>query len=328
MGYTNVRHYHGGIADWEESGAPVESALTPIASIAPVVREPALATNVPVSGLTRLTARFHLRGFQFADELADFVDRQSTPRLFSVWLGLALMFGVVYWMAGLLHHSGLWENGRWVDGSRRGLLSAIYFSFVTVTSVGYGDVVPRGLARIAAVGEAIAGLLIFGAVVAKFVSRRQDQVVREIHRVTFEERIDRIQTNLHMLLSELQSIATMYDDGGAVPVERINARLESATLVFVSELRTVHYLLYRPAQAPAEPVLAGILASLASAMQALGDCLRSRPIGASDSALLDEAQQTIAGLASEICATCVPTVYAPALTVWMDRIHDMAGKIA
>src|SRR5260370_42464046 len=130
-------------------------------SIAPAVMEAPPATYFPVTGLTRFTARFHLPGFQFADELADFVDRQSTPGLFSVWLGLALLFGVVYWMVGLLHHSGLWENGRWVDGSRRGLLSAIYFSFVTVTSVGYGDVVPRGLARVAAVGEAIAGLLIF-----------------------------------------------------------------------------------------------------------------------------------------------------------------------
>ena len=121
------------------------------------------------------------------------------------------------------------------------------------------------MARVAAVGEAVTGLLIFGAVVAKFVSRRQDEVVREIHRVTFDERIDRIQTNFHMLLSELQAIAMMYDDGAATP-ERINARLESATLVFAAELRTVHYLLYRPAQAPEEPVLAGILASLASAL--------------------------------------------------------------
>jgi len=23
MGYTNVRHYHGGIADWKEAGLPV-----------------------------------------------------------------------------------------------------------------------------------------------------------------------------------------------------------------------------------------------------------------------------------------------------------------
>ena len=50
-----------------------------------------------------------------------------------------------------------------------------------------------------AVAEAITGLLIFGAVVAKFVSHRQDELMSEIHRVTFEERLDRIETNLHMV---------------------------------------------------------------------------------------------------------------------------------
>ncbi len=318
-----MRHYHGGIEDWRESGAPLESALT---SIDPVVVQPAPAPASEMRGESprSLTARLHR--FQLSDHLADFVDRQSTPRLFMVWLGMALAFGVVYWLAGLMHHSGLIEDGRWVDGSEHGLWSAIYFSFVTVTSVGYGDVVPRGIARVAAVGEAVTGLLIFGAVVAKFVSRRQDEVVREIHRVTFDERIDRIQTNLHMLLSELQTIAMLYDDGTAQP-ERINARMESATLVFAAELRTVHYLLYRPAQAPVEPVLAGILASLASALQALNDCLHIRPDGIVNSPLLDDALKTVSSLASEICGNCVPAVYAPALTLWMDRIQEIAAHV-
>ncbi len=304
---------------------PLEAELIPIASA--VASAAVSAIELTAAGRTGFTTRIRLH-FHLADEFAEFVDRQSTPRLFSVWLGMALAFGLLYWLAGLLHHSGLQESGRWVDGSLHGLWSAIYFSFVTVTSVGYGDVVPRGVARVAAVGEAVAGLLIFGAVVAKFVSRRQDEVVREIHRVTSEERIDRIQTNLHMLLSELQSITMMYGDAIA-PEERINARLESATLVFVAELRTVHYLLYRPAQAPDEPVLAGILASLASALQALHDCLHDRPNdGANRSPLMEEALTTTSRLAGEICATCVPAVYAPALTLWMDRIHDMAEKIA
>lgn len=318
-----MRHYHGGIEDWREAGGPIESGLV---SIDRVTARPsaAPAAVLPASTLTRV--RIHMPHFQLADRLADFVDRQSTSRLFMVWLGMTLAFGVVYWLAGLLHHSGLLEAGRWIDGSEHGFLSAIYFSFVTVTSVGYGDVVPRGLARVAAVTEAVTGLLIFGAVVAKFVSRRQDEVVREIHRVTFDERVDRIQTNLHMLLSELQSIAALYDEATA-RVERVNSRLESAVLVFAAELRTVHYLLYRPAQAPEEPVLAGILASLASALEALNDCLHRRPDSVVNSPLLDETLNTLSGLASEICGNCVPAVYAPALTLWMDRIQEIAGRI-
>ena len=44
-------------------------------------------------------------------------------------------------------------------------MTALYFSFVTATSVGYGDVVPMGVIRIVAIAEAITGLLIFGSFV-------------------------------------------------------------------------------------------------------------------------------------------------------------------
>jgi hypothetical protein len=320
MGYTNVRHYHGGIADWTDSGAPFQTGSAPIQISAPAEREP-----IRAPALARLTEVIHQ--WSWGSKLVELIDRQPTSRLFLLWISLSLIFGLAYWTAGLVHHSGLYEQGQRLDGSLHGLLSALYFSFVTVTSVGYGDVLPHGIARAVAVVEAVMGLLIFGAVVSKFVSRRQDQVVAEIHRVTLDERMDRIQTNLHMVLSELQWVAMMFSDR-KVPVERINARLESTALVFAAELRTVHYLLYRPQQAPEEPVLAAILAGLASALNALEDCLRSAPNGHTRSPVLAHAVKTLSHLAGDICATCVPTVYAPTLTVWMDEIHDIAGRIA
>jgi hypothetical protein len=319
MGYTNVRHYHGGIADWTESGAPFETGSSLVEISAPAVPE-----TVRRPTLARLTEVVHQ--WQWGNKLVELIDRQSTSRLFMLWIALALVFAVAYWAAGLVHHSGLYEEGRRLDGSLHGLVSALYFSFVTVTSVGYGDVLPRGIARVMAVAEAISGLLIFGAVISKFVSRRQDQVVAEIHQITFEERMDRIQTNLLMVLSELQWVAMMFAEKKA-SVERINARLESTALVFAGELRTVHYLLYRPQQAPAEPVLAGILAGLASALNTLEDCLRSAPKDHARSPVLAHALKTVSHLAGDICATCVPTVYAPTLTVWMDEIHEIAGRI-
>jgi rhodanese-related sulfurtransferase len=312
LGYTNVRVYRGSFDPWAESALPKES-------------EPSVAS--PEARPSRFATLAEIHRAQWGSKLVELIDRQSTSRLFLIWMAIALSFGVIYWLAGLMHHSGLVENGQWLDGSLHGLLSAIYFSFVTVTSVGYGDIVPRGVARIAAVTEAILGLLVFGAVISKFVSRRQDQVMAEIHRVTFDERLDRIQTNLHTVLSEFQHIAMLFSDGKA-SAERTNARLESTTLVFLAELRTVHSLLYRPQKTPDEPVMAGILASLASALNALDDCLRARPDGQERSPLLTRVLRTTSSLASEICADCVPVVYAPILTMWMDRIHEIAGRIA
>src|SRR5208283_1980521 len=145
--------------------------------------------------------------------------------------------GSAYWFGAFMGDHGLVEAGRPVGADLKGFASAIYFAFVTATSVGYGDIVPIGGARVIAVSEAIAALLIFGAVVAKFVSHRQDVLVSEIHRVTFEERLDRVQTNLHMVISEALSIGEMCE-APHPSMNRILARLESAALLLQSELRT------------------------------------------------------------------------------------------
>ena len=113
-----------------------------------------------------------------------------------------------------------------------GFASAVYFSFVTATSIGYGDIVPLGGARVIAVAEAIIALLIFGAVVAKFVSHRQEELVSEIHRVTFEERLDRVETNLHTVISEILAITAMCE--AKAPLNRVSIRLESAVILFLA----------------------------------------------------------------------------------------------
>ena len=313
LGYSNVRHYRGGLADWTQAGGPLERGAAPLVRI-----------DVPARQLSALAPR---PGRQWTSMLLDAIERQSTARLFAVWLAMILVCSVVYWAACFSSEHGLLAGGRPVGGSLRGLGTAIYFSFVTATSVGYGDVVPLGLARIVAVAEAVAGLLIFGAVIAKFVSRRQDELVREIHRVTFEERLSRVQTNLHLVLSEVQAIAAMSEDGTIRPA-RVGARLESAALVFAGELRAIHDLLYRPQWAPEEAVLGAILASLAASLRELTELLVRLPSDFGRSDTLDVALRALARLAQEICGNCVPRAYAPGLRLWMDRIQETARRIA
>jgi hypothetical protein len=254
------------------------------------------------------------------------VERLSTAQLFALWLAMILLCGAAYWLSGFLQRPGLIEEGVPVAKSLRGMAVAMYFSAVTATSVGYGDVLPVGPVRVLAVAEAVAGLLIFGLLVAKFVSRRQEELVREIHSVTFEERLDRVQTNLHLVLSELQAIAELCD-GGVTRPERLGLRLESASLVFASELRAIRDLLYNPQRAPGEPLLGAILAGLASALTMLSEVLACLPGGLKRSAALHGALRTISTLAEDICAECVPQVYTPALTTWMDRIQEAARSL-
>ncbi len=327
MGYTRARHYHGGIADWQDSGLPIETAAASAGAVEapPPVQTPGAPIAEPARGGAgqRTTLGY---GRRWGGTVLDVVEGLSAAQIFIVWLGVVLSCGVIYWLAGFAGHPALVDGGRPVAGSLRGLLSAIYFSFVTTTSVGYGDVLPLGPARVLSIFEAVTGLLIFGALVAKFVSRRQDELVRDIYHVTFETRLDRVQTNLHLVLSELQSIASLCDEGIRQP-ERVGARLESAVLVFGGELRAIHALLYSPQRAPEEAVLEAILVALHSALRTLSDLVTCIPPEFTGATTVSAALRNIRLLAEDICAECVPQVYAPGLATWMDRVQQTARKI-
>jgi hypothetical protein len=317
LGYSNVRHLNGGIAEWKEAGLPVESVPAELATSGGTAE---LMRSVPAVGQTRSLRR------PLGDAVFDVIDSLSTAGVFAIWLALILVCAIVYWFSGFGGHPALTEGGTSVAADRAGLWTAIYFSFVTATSVGYGDVLPVGAARILAVAEAAGGLMIFGLLVAKFVSHRQDMLVRQIHGVTFEERLDRLQTNLHLVVSELLAIGAALDDG-APRTPRIGWRLESTTLVFVGELRAIHHLLYAPQEAPDEPVLSAILANLSSALNIMRELLLELPSSIGRSPTLEDALKTVSSLAQEICADCVPQVYAPELKIWMDRVQQTARTI-
>src|SRR6185436_4764310 len=166
----------------------------------------------------------------------------------------------------------------------------------------------------------IAGLLLFGIVVSKFVSRRQEQLTAEIHRLAYEDRLERVQSNLHVVLSELQTIADLWQREGARN-ERLAVRVEGAAMVFAGELRTIHDLLYRPQDPPDEPVLDLILAGLAAAFGELHLLLEA--MGRRSETLVHVLGQ-LRLLADQICGECVPRVYAQALKTRMDRVQEAA----
>jgi len=317
MGYTNVRHYAGGLADWSESGGPIEAG------------DEITAARVPASGIPSGTSPGHTHPTPaarrlltiFIDALAD----RSIGDLLRLWLGMILGFGLVYWIADAWHGHGLLSGSVPVEASLPGLGQAVYFSFVTALSIGYGDVVPVSFARALAIVEGAAGLLLFGCVISKLVSRRQEEMVEEIHRIAFEDRLGRVRTNLHLVLSELQAIAGSREATTTAP-ERLLARVESASTVFVGELRTIHDLLYRPQQVPDEEVLESILASLAAGLRELADLLVTHP-GRARSGSLGSSLRSIARLADEICGECVPRNYAPTLKSWMDRVQELARTL-
>jgi hypothetical protein len=316
LGYANVRDYSGGLAEWSERGGPVESAPDSAQGGQPVVL-PALSGNGRIAASTRSRT---------LGRMVDVVGSRRIDQLLLFWLWMAAGFGLLYWAAGALSGGVLIENGRPVSHDLHGLLTSFYFSFVTALSIGYGDVVPIGWVRSLAIAEGAAGLLAFGVIISKLVSKRQEEVIEETHRIAFEDRLGRVRANLHLVLSDLQAIALLCSEGSARQ-GRVVPRLESAVTIFEGELRAVHDLLYRPQVVPEEVILESILASLAGSLQELGDLLLCMPAGHVPSGILQRNLRSLHRLSGEICGECVPRVYAPDLKEWMDRIQEQGRRL-
>ncbi len=309
LGYRNLRYFVGGMAEWVESGGPVEKS------------EP--VTAIPGPGQIVQTSISHQSSWT---GFLDLVANWSLERLIGFWLGMILVFGLVYWGAGISMGWGLQAGNVAVKPDLEGLGTAIYFSFVTALSIGYGDVIPLGALRILAVAEGVAGLLIFGCVISKLVSRRQEELTVEIQRTTFDDRLDRVRTNLHLVFSDFGAVQQLQVEQGSLPGQVLR-RLESTVRVFRGELQTVHDLLYRSQVVPDEEALESLLANLVICLQSLVELSGSRPKNNGESAALDNGLRAIGNLAREICGECVPHTYAPALKESMDQIQELAGKI-
>lgn len=304
LGYTQLRYFPGGIQTWREAGLHVQQGVP--APPSPTAR--------------RRTVRIR------RDRWAAFIDlfeRRTTADLVWMWLGTIVAFACIYWSVSLAGPGALLEGGQRISAGGSGFLTALYFSFGAATSVALGDVAPIGMLRPLAIAEGIVGLLVFGALVSKILSRRQEQVVGEIHRLAFEDRLERVQTDLHLVLVELQGIAQLVRTPGATD-EAIGARADSASGICLAELRTIHGLLYRPQEAPEEAMLEGILAALAIVLRELRDLVAGLN---SHSPYLVRNVRMLAQLADEICADCVPRRYASNLREWMDTIHGLAGQL-
>ncbi len=96
---------------------------------------------------------------------ARFVDIEHLYAALSAYLLAGIFLGHFYWVLEQIWPGSFAGTG---DFSR---MSAIYFSFVTLATLGYGDIVPRtDVARGLAIVEGVGGQLFLAVLVARLVS--------------------------------------------------------------------------------------------------------------------------------------------------------------
>ena len=314
LGYLRVREYPGGMEEWSERGGRVERDVVVARQPAPV--RPAGRRDL----LRRVLARFSpATAFAWASN-------QSLRALFGLWLGTSAFFAVLYW--GLARGgAGLVVGGAAVGTGLSGLATAFGFSIATAMSSGYGDISAAGWMRLAVLVETALGLVLFGALVSKILGARQEQILNEVHRLTFENRLGRVRTNLHLVLSELAEISGACSDP-AVPPRRLRTRIEGVAMIFAGEMQAVRDVVHGGPGNDGSAALESLFACLAAALEELSELLTCLPSGGQPrSGPLRRSLRRMAQLGADLCGTCTALPPAAALQIWMERVHRLCRTL-
>jgi Ion channel len=99
------------------------------------------------------------------------VDTEVLCASISAYLMLGLMWTMAYWLVDQLTPGGAFSFNTNAGTQSMNGFNAFYFSFITLSTVGYGDITPLSrIARWLAAMEAMTGLLYVAVLIARLVS--------------------------------------------------------------------------------------------------------------------------------------------------------------
>lgn len=128
------------------------------------------------------------------------IDRMSIPIL-AVWMCcFILLFALAYWLLGFRGQGLATASSAWVP-----FPDCAYFSVVTFTSLGYGDIVPHGTSKIFACLEVVVGLAFLGVFIAKLSSSKQSFHLAQLYARDVQERLEDFSETLRGLSGECTS---------------------------------------------------------------------------------------------------------------------------
>ena len=138
------------------------------------------------------------------------VDDVSFGWLLISFLIIVAVFGLLYWCLSDIGH-GVGQNNEPVTNVS--ILTGIYFSIVTISSLGYGDFHPIGLSKILVSVEVLLGLAFIGVMIAKLTSRSLSNLVSRLfvsdtkkQLTEFVSMFNQIETRFREILREISPV--------------------------------------------------------------------------------------------------------------------------
>jgi hypothetical protein len=142
-------------------------------------------------------------------------------------------FGFGYWVLaqlGYLHFT-------FETTAIPSLADALYFSIVTISSLGYGDIRPEGPTRLLVSLEVIMGLAFFGLLVAKISSVKQDYILRKMYAELVDDKLAKYAAELAEARELYRTTSTLLLDGDIDPGLTTTFRRDTPGSTFFTSYR-------------------------------------------------------------------------------------------
>ncbi|MFH1053448.1 MAG: potassium channel family protein [Candidatus Woesearchaeota archaeon] len=129
------------------------------------------------------------------------IDKLTFGKIMLIWISTIFFFGLAYFfLSGSMSYLSYSKSELEITN----VWDAIYFSFVTATTTGFGDIIPLGNFRIVAIFEVVFGLLLLALVTSRLVSIKQDVLLSEIYDLSFNEKINSIRSSLLLFRQNIE----------------------------------------------------------------------------------------------------------------------------
>ncbi|MBW2983271.1 potassium channel family protein [Candidatus Woesearchaeota archaeon] len=149
-------------------------------------------------------------GSSGARSLHSFIDRVTFLKILVIWLVAVVVFGLVYFFAsGDVSYLLVSETQEPVSS----LHNSVYFSFVSATTTGFGDIIPYGFFKVLATFEVVLSLLVVAVVTSKLISLKQNVILGELYEITFAERVNRIRSSLLFFRQNTNNLTHKAEEG-------------------------------------------------------------------------------------------------------------------
>jgi len=142
--------------------------------------------------MSESSEKFLRKAYWFLNQIEEY----SFSRYVCFFAGTVIVFGIAYsFLTPFNHGLGPALTLSSPNGTLSSIFSTIptgiYFSVVTISSLGYGDIYPLGFSRILVIIEVVIGLFLIGMIIARLTSRRLMHFVSRVFISSTQQQLEK-----------------------------------------------------------------------------------------------------------------------------------------